>query len=141
MKNASFHLALPCEDLEKTKHFYVYKLGAQLGRSSNTWLDINLRGNQITFTKAGVFDFNFKSYRLSDQVLPSFHFGVIVNSERWNMLYLRLISMNLEVTKKATFFENNVGEHESFFVKDPNGYMVEFKNFKNKDELFAIQPS
>lgn len=40
------------------------------------------------------------------------------------------------MTTEVTFFENKVGEHLSFFVKDPNGYMVEFKSFKNPDEVF-----
>ncbi|GAA0730258.1 VOC family protein [Aquimarina litoralis] len=138
MKKAEFHLALPCEDLEKTKDFYTYKLGAKLGRDTDNWVDINLYGNQITFTKAGTFNFDFKNYRLGDQILPSFHFGVIIDVETWGKLYSRLFSMDLEVTTEVTFFENKVGEHLSFFVKDPNGYMVEFKSFKNSGEIFTV---
>ncbi len=138
MKKAEFHLALPCEDLEVTKDFYTSMLGARLGRSADTWIDINLYGNQITFTKAGDFNFDFKNYRLGNQILPSFHFGVIVEVETWGKLYSRLFSMDLEVTTEATFFENKVGEHLSFFVKDPNGYMVEFKSFKDHGEIFTV---
>ena len=74
MKKAEFHLALPCEDIGKTKDFYTNILGATLGRHTDNWIDINLYGNQITFTKAGTFNFDFKNYRLGDQILPSFHF-------------------------------------------------------------------
>jgi len=137
MKNAEFHLALPCEDLEKTKDFYINKLNAKLGRSTDNWLDVNLCGNQITFTKTGDFSFDFKNYRLNNQILPSFHFGVIIDVETWGKLYSRLFSMDLEVTTEVTFFENKVGEHLSFFVKDPNGYMVEFKSFKDHREIFT----
>ena len=137
MKNAEFHLALPCGDLEKTKDFYTNILGAKLGRDTDNWVDINLHGNQITFTKAGEFSFDFKNYRLGDQILPSFHFGVIIDVETWGKLYSRLFSMDLEVTTEVTFFENKVGEHLSFFVKDPNGYMVEFKSFKDHREIFT----
>ena len=139
MKKAEFHLALPCADLEKTKDFYATKLGAKLGRYTDVWLDINLYGNQITFTKVGDFKFDFKNYRLGNQILPSFHFGVIVDVDTWGTLYSRLFSMDLEVTTEATFFENKIGEHLSFFVKDPNGYMVEFKSFKNQEEIFEQQ--
>ncbi len=138
MKNAEFHLALPCEDLEKTKDFYINKLNAKLGRSTDHWLDVNLCGNQITFTKTGDFCFDFKNYRLGNQILPSFHFGVIVDIETWGKLYSSLSSMDIEVTTEVTFFENKVGEHLSFFVKDPNGYMVEFKSFKDHREIFNI---
>lgn len=137
MKKAAFHLALPCEDLEKTKEFYTATLGATLGRFTDVWVDINLHGNQITFAKAGDFNFDFKNYRLGNQILSSFHFGVIIDIDTWGELYSRLFSMDLEVTTEVTFFEDKVGEHLSFFVKDPNGYMVEFKSFKDNGEIFT----
>ena len=134
---AAFHLALPCDDIQKTKGFYVDILGASQGRGNDTWIDINLYGNQLTFTKAGSFNFDFKNYRLSGQVLPSFHFGIIVDTETWGKLYTKLFSMNIEVTTEVTFLENKVGEHISFFVTDPDGYKVEFKSFKDDNEVFT----
>lgn len=139
MKKYAFHLSLPCGDLEMTKAFYIDKLGAKLGRNNNNWIDINLYENQITFTKSGNFQFNYKSYRFGNQILPSFHFGVIVDTDMWGKLYSKLFQMNLEVTTEATFLENKIGEHLSFFIKDPNGYMLEFKSFKNENEVFRIE--
>jgi len=136
MKKYNFHLALPCQDVEKTKDFYVNVLGAGLGRFTDNWIDINLYENQITFTKSGKFNFDFKNYRLGDQILPSFHFGVIVDTDLWGQLYSKLFQMNLEVSTEATFLQNKMGEHLSFFIKDPNGYMIEFKSFKNEHEIF-----
>ncbi|AXG70166.1 hypothetical protein KORDIASMS9_02405 [Kordia sp. SMS9] len=136
---AAFHLALPCEDIEKVEDFYVNKLGATKGRGTDTWVDINLHGNQLTFTSAGSFNFDFKNYRLSGQVLPSFHFGVIVDTETWGTLYTKLFSMDMEVTTEVTFLEDKAGEHISFFVTDPDGYKVEFKSFKNEDEIFTAK--
>lgn len=135
---ASFHLALPCKDIEKIRDFYVFVLGAKQGRSTDIWLDINLYGNQLTFTQTGNFNFDFKNYRLNGNLLPSFHFGVIIDGDTWGKLYSRLIEKDLEITTEATFLENKTGEHLSFFVKDPNGYSVEFKQFKNADEVFSI---
>jgi extradiol dioxygenase family protein len=135
---ANFHLALPCRDLKKTKVFYIDALGAKMGRNSENWIDIDLYGNQLTFTTAGDFNFDFKNYRLGDQILPSFHFGIIVDVELWGQLYARLVSQPLNLTPKATHMKGKTGEHLSFFVKDPNGYMVEFKSFKNEDEVFMF---
>jgi hypothetical protein len=132
-----FHLALPCSDIEKTRDFYVFVLGAKQGRSTNTWLDINLFGNQLTFTEAGSFNFDFKNYRLNGELLPSFHFGIIVDSDTWGKLYTRLLEKNLEVTPVATFLESKTGEHVSFFIKDPDGYNIEFKHFKYAEEIFS----
>lgn len=136
---AQFHLALPCNDIEKTKDFYVFVLGAKQGRSTDVWLDINLHGNQLTFTEAGSFNFDFKNYRLNGQLLPSFHFGVIVDSDTWSKLYSRLLEKDIDVTTEATFLENKKGEHLSFFIKDPDGYSVEFKHFKYAEEIFSTE--
>ena len=134
-----FHLSLPCENIEKTKDFYVFTLGVKQGRSTGKWLDINLFGHQLTFTEAGAFNFNFKNYRLNNQILPSFHFGVIVDVDFWGKMYSKLITMDLEVTTEATFLENKIGEHLSFFITDPNGYQLEFKSFKNDAEMFTTE--
>ncbi|WP_420320770.1 VOC family protein [Flagellimonas sp.] len=136
--NAKFHLALPCKEVEETKNFYVDIIGASLGRNTEKWLDVNLFGNQLTFTQAGDFKFEFKSYKLEDYILPSFHFGVIVPVDEWGKLYTKLFQMDLEVTTEATFMQSKKGEHLSFFVQDPNGYMLEFKSFKDADEIFAV---
>ncbi len=137
MKKFAFHLSLPCVNLEDTKKFYVDILGAELGRNTNTWLDINLYGNQITFTKSGDFEFKFKDYRLGNEIIPSFHYGVIVDIDLWSKLYTELFKTDLEITTEVLYFENKVGEHLSFFIKDPNGFKVEFKSFKKPEETFA----
>ena len=69
---AQFHLALPCKSIEVTKNFYTSILGASLGRYADKWADINLYDNQLTFTQAGDFNFNFKNYKLGESVLPPF---------------------------------------------------------------------
>ena len=137
MINAKFHLALPCRDIQETKEFYTQQLGMLLGRQTDKWIDVNLLGNQITFTCAGEFNFDFKDYKIGENVLPSFHFGIIVENQIWVNLYKQFFqNNNLEVTTEVVFMENKVGEHLSFFVKDPNGYMIEFKSFKNDVEVF-----
>ncbi len=133
---ANFHLSLPCKDIEQTRVFYAEVLKTKVGRSTNSWIDIDLFGNQITFTKSGEFNFEFKNYRLGEQILPSFHFGIIINSNDFDFLYTKLFELNIVTTVKTTFLKNNVGEHQSFFIKDPNDYMIEFKSFINKEDTF-----
>lgn len=139
MVNYAFHLSLPCVDIPSTKEFYMNVLGAKLGRSNDNWVDINFYEHQITFTKSGKFNFNFKNYLFEKHILPSFHFGVIVDVNTWGKLYSKLLQGNYEVITEATFLKNKIGEHLSFFIKDPNGYMLEFKNFKNDDEIFKMK--
>lgn len=137
MKNLPFHLALPCRSISVTKHFYVDTLGADLGRHTSNWLDIDLFGNQITFTKSGPFDFAYKSYKFEDTILPSFHYGVIVDKETWISLYASLNDSRYDVTSEVVFLKEKKGEHRSFFVQDPNGYRVEFKCFSQSKDIFA----
>ena len=133
---ASFHLSLPCLDIDKTRNFYVDRLGANMGRNGHNWVDINLYGNQMTFTKSGRFDFNYQNYSFEGKILPSFHFGVIIDIISWGKIYSKVNASDIEVFDEITFLKGKKGEHISFFVKDPNGYMVEFKSFNEKEEIF-----
>jgi extradiol dioxygenase family protein len=136
MKKAPFHMSLPCLSISKTMDFYVDVIGADLGRHSTRWLDIDLFGNQITFTRSGEFNFSYRSYKFEETVLPSFHFGVIVDRALWETLYQKMMASEYEVTTEATFLKDQVGEHVSFFVKDPNGHMLEFKSFLKTKDMF-----
>jgi extradiol dioxygenase family protein len=132
-----FHLALPCINVNKTRAFYTDVLGATIGRSAIKWADVNLYNNQITFTECGPFKFECKSYSFNGDILPSFHFGIILNKYEWETVLERLQSKNHKIESQVKFLENKVGEHHSFFVKDPNDFTVEFKCFTNSKEIFA----
>lgn len=136
MKNL-FHLSLPCTNIEETKLFYTETIGAVLGRHTNNWIDIDLFGHQITFTQAGKFNFSNPNYVFEGKILSSFHFGVILSVETWGTVYSKLNDLNLELVTQTTFLKNKPGEHLSFFVKDPNGYMLEFKSFKEPEQVFS----
>lgn len=133
---AKFHLALPCVNVNKTRAFYSDVLGAKIGRSAVKWVDINLYDNQITFTECGPFKFECQSYNFNGDILPSFHFGIILDKTEWNEVLEKLKSKNCPIISKVTFLENKAGEHQSFFIKDPNDYTVEFKCFANSKEVF-----
>ncbi|MCA0931819.1 bleomycin resistance protein [Lutimonas saemankumensis] len=132
----SFHLSLPSLKLIETKIFYVDSIGGSMGRYTQNWLDINLFGNQITFTNAGPFDLSVPNYKFEGNILPSFHFGVILDTDSFNQVYHRLETKDFNLTEKTTFLQDKPGEHLSFFVTDPNEYRVEFKCFKNSNDVF-----
>lgn len=134
--DTSFHMSLPCLSIKETKNFYVNSIGATLGRHTQNWIDINLFGHQITFIKSGKFNFNNPNYVFEGRILPSFHFGVIVDKTTWKDVYKKLKDTDLELVTKTTFLEGKFGEHTSFFIKDPNDYMLEFKCFNKAEEAF-----
>jgi extradiol dioxygenase family protein len=131
-----FHLALPCLSISKTRAFYHDLLGAKIGRSSIKWIDVNFYDHQITFTESGPYNFESRSYAFNGQILPSFHFGVILDDQEWKKILNLLKSRNVEIVSEVNFLKDKTGEHHSFFVKDPNGYTVEFKCFTNSNEVF-----
>lgn len=130
-----FHISLPCQQLEKTEEFYLSIPGAKLGRKQQNWIDIDFFGNQVTFIEVDS-DFKFSTYQFETSAIPSFHFGIVVKEKRvWNKLFKELgTRYHVEI---VGFLEGNTGEHHSFFIKDPNGYTIEFKYFTAPNQVFS----
>ena len=137
--NTSFHISLPCLSVKETKNFYVEYIGATYGRNTQHWIDINLFGHQITFIKVKKFNFNNPNYIFEGKILPSFHFGVIVDFDSWKEVYNKLKGLKLDLVTESVYLKGKLGEHRSFFVHDPNGYMIEFKTFKESKNVFKNQ--
>jgi extradiol dioxygenase family protein len=53
-------------------------------------------------------------------------------------MYSKLNGLNLELATRATFIKNTSGEHLSFFIKGPYGYMLEFKSLKEPKQVFSV---
>ncbi len=135
-KSRNFHLSLPCLDLQETIEFYRKYFRCKLGRQYVDWVDINLYGNEITFVKSGDFQFQYNNYQLDKHLLPSFHFGIVLPKKKWNQVYEHIMSTDETLFTPTEYLIGNVGHHTSFFVEDPNGYMVELKCFENNEEIF-----
>lgn len=136
MKVSAFHLSLPCKDKDETKNFYKERLGFSIGRHSHNWCDVSLAGNQITFIENGDFYFPSKHYNFEGSILPSFHFGLLLDQKDWNAAYERCHAAGCVTISPIKFLDGRTGAHQSFFVEDPNGYLLEFKNFAKSDEVF-----
>lgn len=132
----SFHVSLPCKSIKSTKSFYINNIGATLGRNTQGWADINLFGNQLTFIKVKKFNFNNPNYVFEGKILPSFHFGIVLEENVWEEIYSKLRNKKLNLVEENKFLKDKSGEHNSFFIKDPNDYMLEFKCFKNPENIF-----
>ena len=134
--NPVFHLSLPCLDMEATKKFYIDDLGFKHGRNSSQWLDLDIFNHQITFVLSEKFKMQSPNYILDDNILPLFHFGIILDEKSWEAMYDKVNYWTLDITPKKTFFKDKNGEHHSFFIKDPNNYTIEFKTFIDDNSIF-----
>ena len=133
MKN-QFHVSLPCFNVKETQDFYCNIIGSSIGRNTEEWVDINLFNHQITFIESGKFKFKSKKYSFENTILPSFHLGIIMGLAEWQGVYEKLKS--IVFIDYTTFLKGKNGEHRAFYLKDPNGYVIEFKCFKDDDTIF-----
>ena len=121
MNNKRFHMSLPCKDVSATRRFYEKELGFKIGRKSYYWVDVDLFGNQITFTLDEKSILSTKKYSFEDVLLPSFHFGIILDEDTWTDYYTRLKDKDYFAIGSTKFLEDQKGQHKSFFTKDVNG--------------------
>lgn len=132
-----FHLAVPVDDLEAARAFYGGIMECPEGRSSDTWVDFNFFGHQFVVhlgTPVGQPDLN----AVDGDAVPSFHFGCVLEWEDWHVLAGKLMAHDTQfVLKPKIRFEGEVGEQATMFLLDPAGNALEFKAFKDPDQLFA----
>tara|TARA_B100000427_G_C15329199_1_gene516044 strand:+ start:363 stop:785 length:423 start_codon:yes stop_codon:yes gene_type:complete len=132
-----FHLAIPVHNIEEARKFYGVLLSCSEGRSSETWIDYNFYGHQLVVH----LDKNIKpkSFNSVDgHNIPVPHFGVVLDWGDWELMKAKLEKSNINfVVKPYVRFKGEIGEQATMFFLDPSGNALEFKAFKNIDQLFA----
>ena len=132
-----FHLAIPVEDLKTSREFYGKKLGFQEGRSDEKWVDYDFFGHQFVLHETG--RSSSKDYNPVDgHQVPVPHFGIVME---WNNFYdfaelIKQQGIEFEIEPYIRF-KGKPGEQATMFFYDPSGNALEFKAFKNEDQLFA----
>ena len=135
-----FHLAIPVNNLEICRAFYRDVLGCAEGRSSDKWVDFNFFGHQfVIHEKAGEVNTDPPmSNEVDGHDVPVPHFGVVLDWKDWEALASRLKTMKIDfVIEPYIRFEGHVGEQGTMFFYDPEYNALEFKAFKDLDQLFA----
>tara|TARA_B100000035_G_scaffold85847_1_gene72149 strand:- start:4494 stop:4931 length:438 start_codon:yes stop_codon:yes gene_type:complete len=131
-----FHLAISVHDLKIARNFYSKKLGFKEGRSSDSWIDFNFFGHQLVIHETNELTKTAKNL-VDGHGVPIPHFGVILNMEEWNVLKNRLVSKKIKfIIEPYIRFKDSPGEQATMFFLDPSGNSLEFKAFKNFNNLF-----
>ena len=132
-----FHLAFPVHDLKMARAFYVDILGCGTGRYSDKWIDFDLYGHQIVAHLAPEDCRPGNKNEVDGDHVPSSHFGVILLWEKWKELSEIIINKEIEfLIKPKVRFKDSYGEQGTFFISDPSGNVLEFKTFRNDDDIF-----
>ena len=133
-----FHLAFPVHDLAAARAFYGGLLGCREGRSSDQWIDFDLRGHQIV----AHLDPAAKPVAVANPVdghaVPVPHFGVVLEWDDWQALADRLTAAGVQFgIAPYVRFKGQVGEQATMFFLYPSGNALEFKAFRDPGQLFA----
>jgi len=137
-KMLPFHMAFPVKDLQATRQFYEELLGCTVGRTSERWIDFNFWGNQLTAHLTAAELNSPDSNPVDGQNVPIRHFGAILQWEDWEQLAQKLKDHQIDfVIEPYIRFKGEVGEQATMFFLDPSGNALEFKSFKDFDQIFA----
>ncbi|MGI9530787.1 VOC family protein [Lutimonas sp.] len=136
-----FHLAIPVDNLSVCRSFYRDVLGCKEGRSSSHWVDFNFFGHQfVLHEKPEETTAPKKVYNEVDgHQVPVPHFGVVLEWNQWQALKEKLTNHRIHfIIEPYIRFKGEAGEQATMFFIDPEGNALEFKSFKNIDNLFAL---
>ena len=134
-----FHLAIPVTDIEESKRFYHNLLGAKIGRFSDTWIDFDFFGHQLVchLSPASISE---TSNPVDQEDVPIPHYGVVLDWNEFEKIIKQLEEKKINFIIKPTIrFKGEVGEQAIVFLRDPSGNAIEFKSFRNMDNLFKSE--
>lgn len=136
---STFHYAFKVKDIETTRKFYVDILGCTEGRSTDTWIDFNFFGNQLSAHISNdlpELDFCGKVDGIS---VPIPHFGCLLEIDTFKQLQQKLESADIKfIVKPQKRYEGKTGEQLTMFVFDFSGNPLEFKAFSNNKDVFSV---
>jgi extradiol dioxygenase family protein len=134
-----FHLAFPVRDLEVTRNFYGDVLGCAIGRSSDTWVDFDLFGHQMSAHVRPSATRPDADGKVDGKLVPIPHFGAVLLMDDWQKLAQRLEARGDVdwIERPMIRFEGEPGEQATLFIRDPSGNALEFKGFRSLEQVFA----
>ena len=133
-----FHYAFLVRDLDATRAFYAGLLGAAEGRSAPTWVDFDLFGNQLSAHLADDVPVSRHTGLVDGVEVPMPHFGAILRWAEFDALAARLRAAGTRfVIEPYVRFVGEPAEHATMFLLDPSGNALEFKAFRDPEQVFA----
>ena len=137
MKFSPFHLAIPVSDIIECRNFYTKILGFKEGRSDEKWIDYNFFGHQLVIHLDTSVRKKNNSNFVDGKNVPIPHFGVVLDWDDWFIFSEKIKFLNIKfLIKPYIRFKGQVGEQATMFFLDPSGNALEFKSFKNPNQLF-----
>ncbi len=131
-----FHLAFHVQDLDAARRFYGDVLGCREGRSTETWVDFDFFGHQLSLHRGTPFA-TTDTGRVGDHMVPMPHLGLVLELPDWQALAQRLEAAGIAfVMPPQVRFEGQPGEQWTMFFRDPSGNPIEVKGFRSLDSVY-----
>lgn len=132
-----FHLAFHVKDLDEARRFYGGVLGCREGRSTDTWVDFDLFGHQLSLHLGEPFATSDTGL-VGDHKVPMPHFGLILQKADWDAMAERLRAAGVRfVIEPQVRFAGQPGEQWTMFFRDPFGNPIEVKGFASLESVYA----
>ncbi len=135
---AAFHYAFKVKDIQSTRKFYIDILGCLEGRFTDSWIDFDFFGHQLSAHVSN----NLPPLDYCGTVdgirVPIPHFGCIVTYEQFDEIQKKLEVNSIKfIVKPSKRYQGQVGEQLTMFIIDFSDNPIEFKAFKDESEIFA----
>ncbi|MBK5531699.1 VOC family protein [Pseudomonas sp. TH08] len=132
-----FHLAFHVRDLQLSRQFYGDLLGCEEGRSTDTWVDFNFFGHQLSLHLGEPFSVS-NTGKVGEHNVPMPHFGVILEMSDWVVLRDRLLKGQVQfVLPPSIRFPGEPGEQATMFFLDSASNPIEIKGFTDLQGVYA----
>ena len=131
-----FHLAIHVHDLAAARAFYGGVLGCREGRSTDSWVDFDFFGHQLSLHLGTPFP-TADTGLVGGQRVPMPHLGVVLEWDDWQRLAARLAAAVDFVLPPQVRFAGEPGEQGTMFFRDPSGNPIEVKGFRSLDGVYA----
>lgn len=131
-----FHFAFNVTDLDAARRFYGGVLGCTEGRSTDTWVDFDFFGHQISLHLGQPFP-TANTGHVGNVLVPMPHFGLILEQPAWQAMADRLTAAGTDfVLPPQLRFAGQPGEQWTMFFRDPFGNPIEVKGFASLDTVY-----
>ena len=132
-----FHFAFNVTSLDEARRFYGQVLGCAEGRSTDTWVDFDFYGHQISLHLGEPFKTQATGH-VGEHLVPMPHFGLILQRTDWDAMAARLRAANTAfVIEPHLRFAGQPGEQWTMFFLDPFGNPIEVKGFESLETVYA----
>lgn len=132
-----FHLAINVRDLDAARDFYGRLLGCREGRSTDTWVDFDMFGHQLSL-HLGEPLHTADTGRVGGKLVPMPHFGLVLPLAEWHRMADRLKDARIDfVLQPQVRFPGEPGEQWTMFFRDPFGNPLEIKGFGSLEAVYA----